>query len=149
MCPGSTAVAFDPVTSGLQLTCVRAPGNQTLRIEGMPTVGPKLRSPPLIERLQFTSDVPGFAGVFSTSDGQGGPIAFDVSVNTLCPGQPVRVTLTRTVVGTGIGKYPGGPLLLQGGSCIPATLGGSAELGVASSVTCTFTMNGDQTLTIQ
>ena len=146
MCPGTTAVAFDPVTSGLQVTCVRAPGNQTLRIQGAATVGAKLES--LKERLQFASNVPGFAGMFLISD-PGGPLTFDVSVNTLCPGQAVTVTLTRTVVETAIGKYPGGHLLLQGGSCFPTTLGSTATPGTASSATCTFTMNGDQTLTIQ
>jgi hypothetical protein len=141
-CRGSTAVAFDPLTSGLALTCVRVPGNRTLNIQGGTGVGTKL--PSRGDGLRYTSDVPGFAGPIAFRSDQNVPIAFEIPIGGLCDGQPVSITVTRS--GDSIATTP---LDLVGGSCAPTPLWQSRYLANEYSATCTFTMNANQTLTIQ
>lgn len=145
-CPGTTALEFDPLTSGLRLSCVRVPGGTTLLIEGSDTVRAKL--PDKAAHLQFTSDVAGFEGEFDLGR-LNAPLGFHASQGGMCKGQLVSVTLTRTSGLAGAG----GALLVNGGSCVAATLASSPAPGETlvppASLTCNFTMNANQTLTIQ
>lgn len=141
-CPGTTTpIAFDPLTSRAQFSCTRLPGTTTLRVTGGTDVGYVLRagiSGP--NSLAFSSDVPGFAGPIVALSA-GANVAFDIPVTTLCAGQAVAVTVTRFNYGDyGISAY--------GGSC---NGDGFTFIGTTanSSVTCRFTMNGDQALDLR
>jgi hypothetical protein len=148
MCPGSTAAKFDPISSSLVLSCVTIPANNTLRIQGTLKVSQTI---PGGEVLSFTSDVQGFAGEIPNRV-QSSPVAFDVPANNLCSGRAVVVTVTRSRDESpfGIPRPSSSSLNLDGGSCVSAPLdfspAGKGNLSV--SVTCNFTMNGNQTLTI-
>ena len=145
-CAGTTAVTFDPLTSGLRLSCVRISGNMTLFIEGSTSVKAKL--PGKTDSLKFTTDVAGFEGEFDLGR-TNVPLGFDVSQGGMCTGQLVSVTLTRT--GGLVGAA--GAILVNGGSCVAAILDASpfpgGTLAAPASLTCTFTMKANQTLTIQ
>jgi hypothetical protein len=135
MCPGSTAFTVDPATEDVRLSCVRAPGPFTLRIQGSALVHPKLSS----DSLSYTSNVAGAEGIIATQV-IGTPVAFDVPIPNLCLGQAVSLTLRR-------GSGPSGfvsPVQLTGGSCTAVTL-----FGQTRTATCDFTMNADQVLTIE
>lgn len=142
-CPGTTALSFDPQTSAVRLSCERAPGSLTFRIEGALSAATKMRS----GILSYSSDIAGFEGDFELLNGLT-PIAFSESVGGLCIGQRVEVTVTR------INGDAHSPLVLQGGSCVAATLAypqaipGQPKVGDAS-LTCRFIMDASQTLTIQ
>ena len=147
-CPGSTTVAFDPLTSRMALTCARVAGVRTLSIQGSATVAAKL--PAKADLLSFSSDVAGFAGRLHNEKGPDAMfLPFEVSTGGLCSGQLVSVTLTR--VG-GVGGTAGA-LLVNGGSCVSASLAlipiSLLEPVTQASITCDFVMGSDQTLTIQ
>ena len=147
-CPGTTALSFDPLTSGLRATCVRAPGSRTLRIQGADTVGFKFRTSDDV--LTYSSDIAGFQGAFPMLNGFT-PVAFEVSVGSLCEGQLVELTIYRFNGTAG----PGGALQVNGGTCSPATLEkplpipGAPKVTTGYSLTCRITMNGDQVVTLQ
>ena len=139
MCPGTTTFAFDPLTSAAQLTCVRFPGGNTLRIQGTQAVGTKLL---FRGSIAFTSDVQGFGGPIEVTGGGKLPQPFDIPVGGLCTGQVVTVTVT--LLGS---SDP--PLVLQGGSCAGAQFPAPSPGIETSRVMCVFTMDGNQALTIQ
>jgi Collagen triple helix repeat (20 copies) len=143
-CPGTTALSFDPLTSAARFSCERVPGSLTFRIEGALSAATKMRSS---DGFSFSSDIAGFEGDFAIRSGLTS-IAFSESVGGLCIGQRVEVTVTRS------GGDPHSPLVLQGGTCVAASLAypelipGQPRTGTAS-LTCRFIMDGNQTLTIQ
>jgi hypothetical protein len=91
--------------------------------------------------LSFTSDVQGYAGAIPFGGGQ----VAAIQAAGLCEGQVVSVTVTL--------GGPTGPVAravtVTGGTCANALLWDDLRSTSSLSVTCNFTMNGDQTLTIQ
>lgn len=132
MCPGNTAIAIDPMTSDMRLSCVKVAGPFTLRIQG--TLQGSLRLGPVT--LHLASDVAGFANTTVPTFSGGNYAAFDFPLPGLCAGQTVRLSLWRT------SSPSAGPAVLTGGTCV------SAPIPTSGSVDCNFTMDADHVLTI-
>ncbi len=136
-CPGYIALSVDATSQAVTLICMPYAGSATFSISGTAT---KLI---YSQVLSFSSNVNSFGGGLATgpSSSPGLNVPFTRSVDSLCTGRDVRVTVSRSRPDIPFNS-PGESMLVQGGTCA------SVPLGAGGSVTCSFTMNGDQTLTI-
>ena len=116
----------------LKLSCLRVPSNFTLEIQATAAVGIALVKETL--RLRATCRTSPETSRFATA--RHDYVAFDTSVNNLCAGQLVSVTVTRTGQA---GAAPCAGRLLWAGEAVRQVLGAGEY-----STTCNFTMNVDQ-----